>query len=111
MRGYWKSVCPNIMGTDISRLLLEWGGGMPGSNCSITIEHFNPSRRQQRSGESAFPLVSKDYGILVSARWVSSGEDSKYVGWVKAAADSITNGRGFSSYSNYTFDEEKNNKT
>ncbi|MFW0756655.1 FAD-binding protein [Pseudomonas sp. H11T01] len=110
MRGYWKSVCPEVMGADISRLLLEWGEGMPGSNCNITIEHFNPSRRQQRPGESAFPLLDKEYGILFSARWTSLSDDSMYIGWVKEAADSIMHGRGYSSYSNYTSGEEKNSK-
>ncbi|MGX1174348.1 FAD-binding protein [Pseudomonas sp. R151218B TE3479] len=106
MRGYWKSVCPEIMGENISHLLTDWQKKIPGPNCSVMIEHLNPSRREKSGVESALSIKTMNYGILFSARWTSSCDDAKYVSWVKSAASSITGAARALSYSNYTLDEE-----
>lgn len=110
MRGYWKSVCPDVLGEETLPALLRWIERVPGSNCSITIEHLNPSRRPEKPVESALPIVDKNYGILFSARWLASSDDLKYVSWVKDAVEAITNTQQYSSYSNYTFEGENNDQ-
>lgn len=111
MRGYWKSVCPDMPGEETWLSLLKWIERVPGSNCSITIEHLNPSRRPEKLVESALPIVEKNYGILFSARWLAPGDDLEYVSWVRDAVESITSRQGYSSYSNYTFEGENNDQT
>lgn len=105
MRGYWKSVCPDGMGRDVAKWLLEWVKKTPGPNCSITIEHLNPARRINATEESALPITTLRYGILFSARWSSSDDDPEYVSWVKGASNSLLINRSLPSYSNYALDE------
>jgi hypothetical protein len=110
MRGYWKSVCPDELREEIWPLLLKWIERVPGSNCSITIEHLNPLRRRGKAVEAALPIIEKNYGILFSARWLTSDEDQEHVSWVKGAVESLTSRQRYSSYSNYTFEGENNDQ-
>lgn len=102
MRGYWKSVCPDFMGAEISTSLLAWAKSMPGENCSITLEHFNPSRRINQAVSCALPLVKMHYGILFSARWLVPADDVKYINWVRSSAECMADEWQGTSYSNYT---------
>ncbi|MVV51055.1 FAD-binding oxidoreductase [Pseudomonas sp. PB120] len=110
MRGYWKSVCPDAFGEEIWSSLLKWIERVPGSNCSITIEHLNPSRRLETRVDSALPIAEKNYGILFSARWLTPSDDLEYMNWVRGAVESITSSQRCSSYSNYTFEGENDDQ-
>lgn len=102
MRGYWKSVCLDDFNSRIVDALLTAASCMPGKQCSITIEHLNKSRRTAAISDSAFPLKSKGYGILFSARWTDPQDDEAFIRWVKAAALEADSDE-VSSYSNYSF--------
>jgi hypothetical protein len=110
MRGYWKSACLENAKKNMPQLLMEWMEKVPGPNCSVMIEHLNPSRRQKPGVESALPITTENYGVLFSARWTSPCDDINYVNWVKSAANSIISTTESLSYSNYTLDD-KNSST
>ncbi|MFU2326258.1 FAD-binding protein [Pseudomonas sp. NFX98] len=111
MRGYWKSICLDVMEHDVAHRLLDCIKNAPGQNCSITIEHLNPSNRKCKPAESALPITTKSFGILFSARWPSAGDDQTNICWVKDSSTSLADNRKFSSYSNYTLNEDKNSKS
>lgn len=103
MRGYWKSICLDDFTSSTMDALLTAASSMPGKRCSITIEHLNKSRRSAIPGDSAFPLKSRGYGILFSARWVEAQDDKVYVHWARTAALEATGSDGVAAYSNYSF--------
>lgn len=102
MRGYWKSICTDDLNKDTINMLLTAAASMPSTQCSITIEHLNKNRRTVNSEYSFFPIKSKNYGVLFSARWSDKKNDQSFVNWVKKSALVLENKNENSSYSNYS---------
>ncbi|KRP61021.1 FAD-dependent oxidoreductase [Pseudomonas orientalis] len=111
MRGYWKSVCLDEFNSRTMDTLLTAASCMPGERCSITVEHLNKSRRLAETSDSAFPLKSRGYGILFSARWAEAEDDITFVHWVKSAALELAGSEEVSSYSNYSLADSSSRTT
>lgn len=105
MRGYWKSICLDDFTSDAMDALLTAASSMPGQRCSITIEHLNKARRSTTPDDSAFPLKSRSYSVLFSARWEQARDDDRFIRWVRAAALATAGNDGAPAYSNYSFAE------
>lgn len=106
MRGYWKSASLDAFGAGSIDAVLTAVASMPGRRCSITIEHLNGRRYPIAKCDAVFPLRSKSYNILISARWPEARDDGVFIGWVKEAAVGVERSGAQMAYSNYSFAQE-----
>jgi FAD/FMN-containing dehydrogenase len=72
----------------------------------ILVEHFHGAASRIGVTDTAFPLRSAGYNLLVLSQWVNQADNERCIDWARASYAAMQPFVGLGRYSNYLDDDE-----
>jgi FAD/FMN-containing dehydrogenase len=78
----------------------------PSPMSGILVEHFHGAAARIGVSDTAFPLRSAGYNLLVLSQWMNETDNERCINWARESYSAMQPFVGLGRYSNYLDDDE-----
>jgi FAD/FMN-containing dehydrogenase len=103
---YWKSHFLRELSDDAIATMIDAFGKCPSPMSGLLLEHFHGAATRVGVSDTAFPLRSAGYNLLVLSQWASPSDNEPCIDWARAGYAAMQPFVGLGRYSNYLDDDE-----
>jgi FAD/FMN-containing dehydrogenase len=105
-RNYWKSHFLPELSDEAIRTMVACYEKCPSLMSEIYLERMHGAAARVGVGETAFPLRSTGYNVLVLAQWTDPADDERCIAWARETDAALRPFVGLGRYVNYLDDDE-----
>jgi FAD/FMN-containing dehydrogenase len=103
---YWKSHFLRDLSDEAIEAMIDAFEKCPSPMSGILLEHFHGAAARIGVSETAFPLRSAGYNLLVLSQWLDRADNERCIRWARESYDAMQPFLGLGRYSNYLDDDE-----
>ena len=103
---YWKSHFLRDLTDEAIETMIDAFAKCPSPMSGILVEHFRGAAARVGIGDTAFPLRSAGYNLLVLSQWMSRSDNERCTNWARESYAAMQPFVGLGRYSNYLDDDE-----
>ena len=103
---YWKSHFLRDLSDESIEAMIDAFEKCPSPMSGILVEHFHGAAARVGIGETAFPLRSAGYNLLVLSQWTNRADNEPCIRWARESYAAMQPFLGLGRYSNYLDDDE-----
>lgn len=100
-RNYWKSHFVPELTDEAIAMIIDCYSRCPSPTSEIYLEHIHGAAARVGRADTAFPLRSTGYNLLVLAQWMDPALDEQCIGWARESYAAIQPFVGLGRYVNY----------
>jgi FAD/FMN-containing dehydrogenase len=103
---YWKSHFLRELSDDAVATMIDAFEQCPSPMSGILLEHFHGAATRVDVSDTAFPLRSAGYNLLLLSQWTSPADTQRGIDWARKSYAAMQPFIGPGRYSNYLDDDE-----
>jgi FAD/FMN-containing dehydrogenase len=103
---YWKSHFLRELSDDAVATMIDAFEKCRSPMSAILLEHFHGAATRVAASDTAFPLRSAGYNMLVLSQWTSPADNEPCIDWARTSYAAMQPFVGLGRYSNYLDDDE-----
>ena len=103
---YWKSHFLRDLSDDAIEAMIDAFSRCPSPMSGILLEHFHGAASRIGVTDTAFPLRSAGYNLLVLSQWMNQADNERCIRWARDSYAAMQPFVGSGRYSNYLDDDE-----
>jgi len=103
---YWKSHFLRDLSDDAIETMIDAFEKCPSPMSGILVEHFHGAAARIGVSDTAFPLRSAGYNLLVLSQWMNGADNERCINWARESYSAMQPFVGLGRYSNYLDDDE-----
>jgi FAD/FMN-containing dehydrogenase len=103
---YWKSHFLRELSDAAIEAMIDAFGKCPSPMSGILLEHFHGAASRIGVTDTAFPLRSVGYNLLVLSQWMNHANNGRCISWARESYAAMQPFVGLGRYSNYLDDDE-----
>ena len=103
---YWKSHFLRDLSDAAIEAMIDAFGKCPSPMSGILLEHFHGAASRIGVTDTAFPLRSVGYNLLVLSQWMNQPDNERCISWARESYAAMRPFTGLGRYSNYLDDDE-----
>jgi hypothetical protein len=104
---YWKSHFLRDLSDDAIETMIDAFEKCPSPMSGILVEHFHDAAARIGVSDTAFPLRSAGYNLLVLSQWMNEADNERCINWARESYSAMQPFVGLGRYSNYLDDDEE----
>ena len=108
---YWKSSFLSQLSDDAIDTMIECFAQCPTPMGQLLLEHFHGAATRIGVTDTAFPLRSEGYNLLVLGEWMEPNISEQCIGWVRKSYADMERFFASGRYVNYLGDDEVGDPT
>jgi FAD/FMN-containing dehydrogenase len=103
---YWKSHFLRDLSDEAIETMIDAFEKCPSPMSGILVEHFHGAAARVGVSDTAFPLRSAGYNLLVLSQWLNRVDSERCIDWARESYAAMQPFVGMGRYSNYLDDDE-----
>ncbi|MDH3668042.1 MAG: FAD-binding oxidoreductase [Paracoccaceae bacterium] len=103
---YWKSCFVTSLSDEVIGILTEQFACCPSPMSKLIVERPHGAALRRAATDTAFPLRSAGFSVLILAQWRDASETEQNVAWARETYDLLRPHAAPAAYSNYMGDDE-----
>jgi len=103
---YWKSHFLRDLSDAAIEAMIDAFRKCPSPMSGILLEHFHGAASRVGVADTAFPLRSAGYNLLVLSQWMNRSDNERCISWARESYAAMQPFTGLGRYSNYLDDDE-----
>ena len=103
---YWKSQFLRDLSDAAIDTMIDAFEKCPSPMSGILVEHFHGAASRVAVHDTAFPLRSAGYNLLVLSQWMNPADNERCIDWARESFGAMQPFVGLGRYSNYLDDDE-----
>ena len=104
---YWKSSFLASLSDDAIRAIIDSFAKCPTPMGQLLLEHFHGAVTRIGVTDTAFPLRTAGYNLLVLAEWMDQADNNACIAWARESYAAVQPFLGSTRYVNYLGDDEQ----